>query len=308
MAVGSFAALSAGALSSLTQMSPWLLVVAAALHVAKMTAEARAWHGIVGPSHRGTPIPFRTTLGAFIGAIGANAVLPARVGEAFRLGIVRRYATGASLAAMGGTVVLETLLEVGFAALVLGALLGAGHSVGLLGNPARTIASHPLVPAAAGALLVAAAVLSVVLRRRVAPVLRELARGFAVLRHPQALGRVVGWKALAWSLRIGTVAAFLLAFGLPTTFWTVALVLAAQNAAALLPLTPGNAGTQQAALVVALAGTASARAALGFGIGMQAATIVVDLALGVVAVAAVAGRREMGAALGALRRRAPATG
>ncbi len=305
MAVGSFAALSAGALSSLTRMSPWLLGVASVLHVAKMTAEARAWHGIVGPSHAGAPIPFRTTLGAFLGAIGANALLPARVGEAFRLGIVRRYATGASLAAMGGTVVLETLLELGFAALVIGTVLGAGRSVGMLGNPAGTVATHPVVPAAAGALLVAAAVLCVALRRRIAPVLRELARGFAVLRHPHALGRVIGWKVLAWTLRIGMVATFLLAFGLPATFWTVALVLAAQNAAALLPLTPGNAGTQQAALVVALAGTASAPSALGFGIGMQAATLVADLVLGVVAVAALAGRREMSAALGALRRRTP---
>lgn len=308
MAVGSVAALSAGALSGLTRMSPWLLAVAAVLHVAKMTAEARAWHGIVRPAHRGAPIPFRTTLGAFMGAIGANAVLPARVGEAFRLGIVRRYAPGASLAAIGGTVVLETLLEMGFAALVLGIVLGAGRSIGLLGNPVHAIGTHPTLLPATGALLASGAVLALVFRRRLAPLVRELARGFAVLRHPHAFGRVLGWKMVAWSLRTGTIAAFLLAFGLPATFWTVALVLAAQNAAAVLPLTPGNAGTQQAALVVALAGTASASTALGFGIGMQAATIVVDLTLGVVAVAAVAGRREMGVALGALRRRVPATG
>ena len=240
MAVGSLAALSAGALSSLTRMSPWLLGVASVLHVAKMTAEARAWHGIVGPSHAGAPIPFRTTLGAFLGAIGANALLPARVGEAFRLGIVRRYANGASLAAMGGTVVLETLLELGFA--TLGDRHGARRWP--LGRHARQPGRHGRhasgVPAAVGALLVAAALLCAVLRRRIAPVIRELARGFAVLRHPHALGRVIGWKVVAWALRIGMVATFLLAFGLPATFWTVALVLAAQNAAALLPLTPGK--------------------------------------------------------------------
>lgn len=53
------------------------------------------------------------------------------------------------------------------------------------------------------------------------------------------------------------------------------------------------------------AGAALAPSALGFGIGMQAATLVADLVLGVVAVAALAGRREMSVALGALRRRTP---
>lgn len=306
--MGSFGALSSGALQSLAHVSPWLLGLAALLHVAKMTAEARAWHGIVGPSHDGPPIPFRTTLGAFIGAIGANALLPARVGETFRLGIVRRYAKGTSLAAVGGTVVLETLLELAFAAAVLGVVLGTGRSVGMLGSPIGALTGHPLVLLGVGVAVTAAAVVGYLKRGRVVPFLREVARGFTVVRRPRALGRVVGWKLLAWSLRTASIVVFLLAFGIPATLWTAALVLAAQNVAASLPLTPGNAGTQQAALVVALAGTASASTALGFGVGMQAATVAVDLLLGLVAVVAIAGRSELRLALGTLRRRAAVAG
>jgi hypothetical protein len=60
---------------------------------------------------------------------------------------------------------------------------------------------------------------------------------------------------------------------------------------------PGNAGTQQAAIAVALSGTASAATVLGLGFGMQATTTIVDLLVGVLALALVPrnahGRRHM---------------
>ena len=79
--------------------------------------------------------------------------------------------------------------------------------------------------------------------------------------------------------------------------WAVLLVIAAQNLAALLPLAPGNAGTQQAALAFALAGTVSAAAVVGFGVGMQAATALTDVVIGVVAVALVSSWADVGDAI-----------
>ncbi len=78
-------------------------------------------------------------------------------------------------------------------------------------------------------------------------------------------------------------------------------MVAAQNVAASLPLLPGNAGTQQAAIGLALAGTAGAASLLGFGVGMQAATAVADVLVGIAAVALVATRADVRAALGTLR-------
>ena len=65
---------------------------------------------------RTTPdgVRFRTTLGAFVSSIGANAVLPARVGEALRVGIVRRRVPGSSVVTIAATIVLETAIEVAF--------------------------------------------------------------------------------------------------------------------------------------------------------------------------------------------------
>jgi hypothetical protein len=80
----------------------------------------------------------------------------------------------------------------------------------------------------------------------------------------------------------------------------VLVVVAAQNVAGSVPLLPGNAGTQQAAIGVALAGSASVAGVLGFGVGMQAATAITDLVLGAAALGLVANRRDVTAALATL--------
>ena len=83
-----FLAVVAGAWDSIAGVSLAALAVSLVLHVGKLCAEARAWHWIVLYAHEPRGIRFRTTLGAFVSAIGANAVLPARVGEALRVGVV----------------------------------------------------------------------------------------------------------------------------------------------------------------------------------------------------------------------------
>lgn len=301
--MGDFAALLEGALRSLLSVSPWLLLVATALHLAKVAVEARAWHGIVEQAHDGPAVPFRTVLAAFVGSIGANAVLPARVGEAFRIGVLRRHMPGSSVATIVATIAVEALIEVVFAAAVVAAALLAGRSIGPIGSPIGAAARNPFALASLLTALTVGGVLAIVFRSGARTLAGKMARGFAVIRVPRALGRVCSWKAAAWTLRIASVVVFLMAFHMPATPWTALIVLAAQNVAAALPITPGNAGTQQAALSVAMAGTASATTVLGFGVGMQAATVLADLVAGAVAIAFVAGGGELRAALTTLRRR-----
>jgi hypothetical protein len=101
------------------------------------------------------------------------------------------------------------------------------------------------------------------------------------------------------------VLAFLLAFHVPATIWTALVVIGAQSVAGAVPLVPGNAGAQQAALAVVLAGTAGAATVVGFGVGMQATTLVADVVAGVGAVVLVAERGDVRAALSTVRGRRP---
>ena len=121
-------ALLAGTWHSLAGVSLGALVLAVALHVGKLGAEARAWHWIVRHAHDARQIRFRTTLGAFVGAIGANAVLPARVGEALRVGVVRRNVPESSVVTIAATIVLETAIEVAFGAAVIASVLLVGRT------------------------------------------------------------------------------------------------------------------------------------------------------------------------------------
>jgi len=292
-----------GALETIATVSPWLLAVALVLHLLKIGAEARAWHGIVVHAHGRSRVRFRTTLGAFVGAIGANAFLPARVGETFRVGVVRRGIPGSSVATLAATIVLETLLELAFAVAVIMALLVGGRSVGPLGVPAAGILAHPLVLGVLAAVLVGAGTAAVALRDRVARTGRRMAQGFSIVGSPHAFATVCGWKLVAWTLRVVCVLAFLLAFHVPATLWTALIVLGAQSVAGHVPLVPGNDGTQQAALAVVLAGTAGASTVLGFGVGMQATTLLTDVVAGVAAVALVAEGGSFRAALSTIRLR-----
>lgn len=280
------------------------LAVALMLHLAKIAAEARSWHAIVSHAYPDRDVRFPTTLGAFAGAVGANAVLPARVGEALRLGIVRRRVPGSSVATIASTIVLETAIELVFGLAVIGAVLGAGRSLGPIAAPTTLVAAHPAVLAVVGAVSVLIAGAGFLGRRRLRRAAAGMARGMAIVRSPRRFFRgVIVWKLVAWGLRLAAVYWFLTAFHLAAGLWAVLLVVAAQNLAALLPLAPGGAGTQQAALAFALAGTASVAAAVGLGIGMQASTALIDLAIGTVAVALVSSRSDVRGALRPARRR-----
>ena len=309
------AAILSGSWHSLATVSLGMLVVAVGLHVGKVCAEARAWHSIVSHAHDSAPVSFRTTLCAFVGSNGVNALLPARAGEALRVGIVRRRVPGSSAVTIAATIVLETAIEVVFGAVVIVAVIVAGRSFGpnATGPGLPEIATHPLVLGVAACLASAVVVLALVRRRRAArAVLTSMVVGFSITHAPRDfVNGVLSWKLVAWALRLGAVYTFLLAFHIPAAPWSALVVVAAQSVAASVPLLPGNAGTQQATIGVALAGSASATALLGFGVGMQAATTIADLVLGAAALLLVAERGDLERAHATLRltgraRRAPA--
>lgn len=272
---------------SLTAVAPVPLAAGVVLHLVKVAAEARSWHGtLVHAGARGRRLRFRPVLGAFVASIGAGAVLPAKLADVVRVGLLRRHPGAPGIAEISGTIVLEAVLEIVFGIAMVAWWLVAGARGGHAGAPLPAMPGLPsmlLIAAGVGAaaLLISAGARG---RGRIRAAVRRFASGFGVLRDPVGFARgVVAWKVVAWVLRFGSVAAFLAAFGLPAAPATVAAVIAAQSLAGIVPLMPGNAGTQQAAIGVALAGVAAASSAVAFGVGMQAATVVADLLIGAAA-------------------------
>ena len=97
---------------------------------------------------------------------------------------------------------------------------------------------------------------------------------------------VISWQALSWVFRAATVYAFLRAFHLPATAYTIALVLAVQSLSTLLPFTPGGVGTQQGLIVYVFRKEPVAKTRLiSFSVGMQIALTAFNVLLGIIALA-----------------------
>lgn len=292
-------------LDSLGRVSAGALAIALALHVLKVVAEARSWHAIVRHAYPRADVTFGTTFGGFAGAIGANTLLPARIGEALRLGVLRRRVPGSSTATIATTIVLEGAVEMIFGVAVIAAVLLAGRSLGPSGRPLAGLwflGAHPLALALSLAVVGGLVAVAALQRRRLQSLAARMAQGASILRSPRAfLCGVLGWKLIAWTLRLAAVYWFLVAFHLTVGFWAVLLVVAAQSAVSVLPISPGNAGTQQAAFMVVLAGSGSTAAVLGFGVGMQAALVIVDLVIGAAGLSFVASRLDLAGSLASVR-------
>src|SRR5918997_1663696 len=79
-------------------------------------------------------------------------------------------------------------------------------------------------------------------------------RGCAPLREPRAYARgVLPWQLASRVCRLGALACFLAAFGLPATPAAVLLVVGAQTGGRLLPFAPASVGAGAAMLAAAFA-------------------------------------------------------
>ena len=275
----------------LAAVSPAPLALGIGFQCLKLAALGGVWLRILRAALPASRIRARDALTPYLAGTGVNAVVPAKAGHATRLVLARRLIPAATYETLAGTMVAEGLL--GLVPMVL--LLGVAMATGLLPRalngasiapPAWMTVPGPWVAAGAALALVA---LAPVLargraRRRLAEAARRVRRGLAILTQGRALGPALLGQFAAWSFRLASIACFLAAFGIAPTASLVALVVLAQVLATLIPIAPSGVGAQQGLIVLVLGGVASTSTALAFGVGMQAAVLVVDVAAGLVAV------------------------
>ena len=163
---------------------------------------------------------------------------------------MRRRIEGARYSTLAATFIPETLFETAFGAALVAWALAEGFipvpttSGELPALDVSLVLGHPdrLGPRPGRC--------SAVVGRRLVRALRgALRQGLAILSSPRRfLVGVASWQALARLIRLGSMAAFMAAFGLPVTPATVVLVMAAQGGGRILPLAPASAGLRLAML------------------------------------------------------------
>jgi uncharacterized membrane protein YbhN (UPF0104 family) len=257
------------ALDGLAEAEPLWLWAAAAAFVAMHVLSGLAWRSALdagGTRTRRSDAVARYGVGS-----GLNAVAPAHLGSAIRVALFTRTVAGEGGAwrVGGAAVCVGAVRSVWLAALVAFAAVTEAVPVWPLA----------LIGVALG-VAAAAAILSrnIRLERRSAHIL-DAFRGLA--RAPRSLAVVAVLTALGMAAKLAAATAVAAALGVDHPLLAALVVVPAVELAAVMPITPGNAGVASAAVAFVLgAHGVAADTALAAGIAFGAVETLSALALG----------------------------
>ncbi len=254
------------------------------LETLQTTLAALAWLGILRAAFPRAGVSFRIVLASYATAVAMNAFLPANIGTWVMLVMFTAVIAGATFAAVfSGLVVQKIPFSVFNIALYLYLFISVSSSLSVnLG----VVSDHPVAVAmfAIGAILLLV-LLARLFWRRAAKLRAQLAVGGAVLRTPRkALVSVALPELGSYLARLGIVAVFLGAYGIPVTFHNVATVTASNSVANSVSVTPGGVGVTQAANTAALRGSTSASNATAYSVAQQLIISAWDVVFAVVMV------------------------
>jgi uncharacterized membrane protein YbhN (UPF0104 family) len=264
------------ALGDLAGAQPGWIVVAALSFSLGLLASAAAWR--IGLEACGSTVCFTQISARY--AIGSlvNAVAPAHLGGALRLGLLSRTLPGDDRLWRAGGV---------------GASVSAARTLALaaLLVPAAAVGRVPLWPApllALGVLIVLA--ICIRLSGRTAGRVRSLLQVFrSIARSPREGVAIFAWVGCSALARVAGAVAIAMALGVSRPIWVAVILLASMALSGLLPLTPGNFGAGAGAATIALHGTGvGLGAALALGVAFQAVETFAGMTLGLVGAAVLA--------------------
>jgi uncharacterized membrane protein YbhN (UPF0104 family) len=264
------------------------VAIALGFHALNLLLRSVAWRNALAAAYPREKVPLLGVGAAYAGGVAVNGLLPARGGEAAKVGLVRFQVPHSSVVTIAASSSILLLLDGAIAAV----LMVMAWSLGLVpsapplphvGGLPSVVTAHPV--AAAAALLVAAVAATFAgrhLRRQLAALRARVFRGVSILRSPRAYAYRVALPQLgAWTCRIGFTAALLAAFGLPASIPLAATVVVVGGMSTLVPATPGGVGTQQVLLVYVLHEVATTSQALSFSIGVQVGVTIVNMLVGI---------------------------
>jgi uncharacterized membrane protein YbhN (UPF0104 family) len=251
------------------QVPAWAVAAGVVLETLQTGLAALVWLAILRAAFPRAGIQFRLVLASYATAVALNDFLPANLGTWVMLVMLATLITGATFAALFSGLVVEKIpFSILNVALYLYLFLSVSGSfsikLGFVSDHAGLLA---LV--AAGA-IVLVALLVRIFWKRLANLRAQLAAGGAILRSPRAALVRLGLPALgSFAARLGIIAVFLGAYGIPVTFHTVASVSASNSVSNSVSVTPGGVGVTQAMNNAALANSTSADTATAYSVSQQ---------------------------------------
>jgi uncharacterized membrane protein YbhN (UPF0104 family) len=280
-------------LDQIGSVSFFPLALAIGCHLLKMACTSRAWRNVLAAAYPEERVPWVSIYGAYLAGVGINAIVPARAGDAVRIVLAHRAIPGSTYTTVVSSTLVLSLFDMFAAsalltwAIVLGELPGLDVLPRLRTFDFAWLFGRPLLfELVLGGLLVAIGVVAFWIAGHVADFRERVAQAFRVMSPPtRYLARVATWQAADWGLRLLTIWFLLAAFHIPQTLKHVGLVQASTSVATLLPITPAGVGTEQAFLLYALSGVASASVLLAFSVGAKLTLTITNVVAGFTAIA-----------------------
>jgi uncharacterized membrane protein YbhN (UPF0104 family) len=271
----------------LASMSWGWAAVAIALNLLSACARAMSWDNVIKEAVPPPHPRLVDVFSAFFVGIFANGVIPGRVGEVARIGVLMRRMPKRERPGLWqafiGSVLAHRILEVFpsialFTWVLVAAKIPAAARTALWAVVAAGIAFVVLGVAAARRYEQG----GVEEKGRFGAMLARAREGLGILRRPVPSLISSGWQAVGWGLQLAAVWSALIAFDIHKPVVAAAAVLAVMNVALILPLWPGNVGLQQAAIVIPLTayGVSHSRG-IAYGIALQAIESSVGYTFGV---------------------------
>jgi uncharacterized membrane protein YbhN (UPF0104 family) len=277
---------------TVTEISIGYVVLGCVFQGLQTCLTALGWYGILRYAYPGG-VTYMPVLASYAAGVALNNFVPANMGTFVMLLMYVAIVRGATFPGVLGGYVVQKIFYMVIGTLIYVYLFWAvsGSFDFQFGNERDAIANHPVLVLgiAAGGIFL----LAILLRIFWAWVKRMWAKavqGAAILKDFGAYVKLVLLPQMGgYAAKVGVIAVFLAAYGIPVTFGSIMSVLGSNQLANILSFTPGGIGVNQAFNSFALESYTDTTTATAYSLGQQLVTTAFNVGFAIVLICVVFG-------------------
>jgi uncharacterized membrane protein YbhN (UPF0104 family) len=277
---------------TVTEISIGYIVLGCIFQGLQTSLTALGWYGILRYAYPGG-ITYMPVLAAYAAGVALNNFVPANMGTFVTLLMYVAIVRGATFPGVLGGYVVQKIFYMVIGTLIYIYLFWAisGSFEFQFGDERDAVSNHPvlILGIAAGAIFLIAILLRI-FWAWVKKMWAKAVQGAAILKDLGAYVRLVLLPQIGgYAAKVGVIAVFLAAYGIPVTFGSIMSVLGSNQLANILSFTPGGIGVNQAFNSFALASYTSNETATAYSLGQQLVTTAFNVGFAILLICVVFG-------------------
>jgi uncharacterized membrane protein YbhN (UPF0104 family) len=277
---------------TVTDISFGYIVLGCLFQAAQTLLTALGWYGILRYAYPGN-VTYMPVLAAYATGVALNNFVPANMGTFVMLVMFVAIIRGATFPGILAGYLVQKIFYLVIGTLIYLYLFSqvAGSFDFQFGDERDAISNHPVLTLGIiGGGVVLVALLLRVFWRWVKGMWEKAKEGAAILGHPT---EYVKWVLLpqmgGYAAKVGVIAVFLAAYGIPVTFGSIMSVLGSNQLANILSFTPGGVGVNQAFNSFALESYTSGETATAYSLAQQLITTAFNIGFAILLICIVFG-------------------